>query len=116
MARSKNRAGDAATSVGAGVVPWLFAIGVVERNGEIVLLGGSRIVGGNVDELRHAGQRSSLVPRCLAELKTTHVGASWRDGGVVAARLDLQDAPEEGGQRRVAARRRARRGTRRCTG
>src|SRR5271154_6538097 len=89
----------------AGIVPGLLAIGVVERDGEVVLRGRSRLVRWDVDELRNAGQLGRFVPRRLAELETAHVVAPRRDGGIVAARLDLQDALEEGRQRRVARRR-----------
>ena len=80
----------------------MLAIGVVQRDGKVVLLGRRRLVRRDVDELWHAGQHGRLVPCRLAELETAHVRAPGRDGAVVATGLDLQDALEEGGQRRVA--------------
>jgi len=64
-----------ASTIAAGVVPGLLPIGIVERNGEIVLFSRRRIVRGDVDELRHAGQLRRFVPRRLAELEAPHVCA-----------------------------------------
>ncbi len=72
-------------SAGRGlVVPGLLAVGVVERDGEVVLLSRRRLVRGDVDQLWHAGELRRLVPRRLAELEPTHVLAVRRHGLVVA--------------------------------
>src|ERR1700677_1219304 len=74
-----------ASTVPTGVVPRLLTIGLIERDGKVVLLRRSRLVRGDVDELRHAGQLGCFVPRRLAELEATHVRAPRRDGAVVPA-------------------------------
>src|ERR1700722_14160267 len=93
--------GRISSPVLAGVVPWLLTISLVQRNGKVVLLSWRCVVRGDIDELRHAGQLRGLVPCGLTELKTAHVGAARRDGPVVAARLDPEDALKERGKRGV---------------
>jgi hypothetical protein len=93
------------STASAGVVPGLLAVGLVERDGKVVLLSRSRLVRGDVDELWHTGQLGRFIPRRLAELESAQVRAPRRHGGVVPARLDPQDALEERRERRVAGRR-----------
>ena len=64
------------STVSTGVVPRLLAIGLIERDGKVVLLRRSRLVRGDVDQLRHAGQLGRFVPRQLAELEAAHVHAA----------------------------------------